>query len=287
MDLAVERARAAFEREVADPLGESVPEAALATVRVANASIARQIRRVTVERGHDPAAFALVAFGGAGPLQAAAVAREVGTDVAVVPPDPGVFSARGLLVADVRLDESRSYRGGLAADPLASAFAGLEERLRDRLRDQGFDPDEARVDRSADLRYEGQSYELTVDVAGDLDPDGVLAARERFHAAHERRYGHAMRDEPVEAVTLRAGATIPTPDPGDEKRGGDRAPHRGSREVYLDGEFREADVYRRTALAPGTDVEGPAVIEESGSTTLVPGDASARVSEVGSVAISW
>ncbi len=308
MDLDVEHSRETFERAVADPLGESVEAAALAAVRVANASLAREIRRVTVERGHDPGGFALVAFGGAGPLQAAAVAREVGTDVAVVPPSPGVFSARGLLLADVRVDESRSYRGELAPDPLEAAFADLEDRLHERLRDQGFesgdrddtrtgegDPgtresddtrtDEVAIERAADLRYRGQSYELTVEVGDPLDGAALSAAVERFHAAHERRYGHAMADEPLEAVTLRATGRVPTPSLAERTAESDDRSLQGTRTVrFADGE-RDAEIHRRSALSPGETVAGPAVLEETGSTTLVPPDATARVSDDGSVVI--
>ncbi|PSQ15816.1 hydantoinase [Halobacteriales archaeon QS_8_69_26] len=285
MSLAVEETRTVFERDLAGPLGRSVEEAALATVRVANASLAREIRRATVERGLDPSGFALVAFGGAGPLQAAAVAAETGMEKALIPPSPGVFSARGLLVADVRVDEARSYRGPLAADRLAEAFAGLESTLRERTRDQGFDTGDVAIERAIDLRYEGQSYELTVDVDDPLDGATVDRARDRFHRAHERRYGHANYGEPVEPVTLRATARVTTPELRVEAGTGDRDPERGTREVYFEGGFRTARIYRRTALSPGSTVEGPAVLEEAGSTTLVPPDATASVSGRGGILV--
>lgn len=292
MELAEERAREVFARDVADPLGESVETAALAAVRVANASLARQIRRVTVERGHDPADFALVAFGGAGPLQAPAVAREVGTDAVVIPPNPGVFSARGLLLADVRVDESRSYRGDLEPAALEPAFTDLADRLNDRLDAQGFDREAARIDRRIDLRYRGQSYELTVDVGSPVDEGALSAAVDRFHDAHKRRYGHAMREEPVEAVTLRAVGRVPTPALDDRAATREGDPHRGTRPVHFPGDQEdgtrtlETDVYRRTYLSPGDRIEGPAILEEAGSTAIVPPDAHAEVTERGSVVIS-
>ncbi|PSP80092.1 hydantoinase [Halobacteriales archaeon QS_1_68_20] len=287
MDLAVEETRDVFREEIAGPLGQSVEEAALSVVDVANASLAREIRRVTVERGHDPADFAMVAFGGAGPMQAPAIAGEVDVDATIVPRNPGVFSARGLLLADVRIDESQSYRDD-DPDPevVAEGFDALAATLDERFDEQGVDPGAVTVQRSLDLRYEGQAYEITVDVpAGEVDEDALATTVDRFHGAHERRYGHAMPDEPVEIVTLRASGVVETPSVDDALTAIDEPAQRGTREVYFAGGYREMDVFRREALAPGRSLDGPAILEGEGSTAVVPPWTTATVTDRGNVVV--
>jgi len=284
----VDRTRERFRETVADPLGESVEEAALAVLQVANAKMAREIRRVTVERGRDPGEFALVAFGGAGPLQAAAVADGMDIETVVVPPTPGVFSARGLLIADVRADESRAHRSDrLSADAMAREYRELEATQRERFAEMGFDADDLALERAADLRCVGQSYELSVAVdGGAVDDRTVEAAVERFHRDHQRIYGYAMRDEPVEAVTLRVAGRVRTPPLQDEYEGEAGDPRREEREVHFEESGNtESAVHWRPALAVGETVEGPAVLEEGGSTALIPPDATATVEADGSVLV--
>ena len=286
MDLAVERTRELFAAAIAEPLGLSVEAAAQSVVDVANASLAREIRRVTVERGQSPGEFVLVAFGGAGPLQAPAIAADTDMDAVIVPRNPGVFSARGLLLADVRMDESRAYRAErLDATPLARQFDDLEAALLDRFADQSVDPEEVTVSRQVDMRYEGQSYEITVPVDAPVDEASLDAAVERFHAEHARRYGHARRDEPVAAITLRASGELPTPPLADQTAAPETDPSKGTREVYFDGEVHETAVYDRTALSPGRSLDGPAVLEEPGSTAVVPVGTTATVTDHGNVRI--
>ncbi|MEF8977626.1 MAG: hydantoinase/oxoprolinase family protein [Haloarculaceae archaeon] len=288
MELAVGKTREIFEETVAEPLDLPIEEAALSVVEVANASLAREIRRVTVERGNDPSEFALVSFGGAGPLQAPAVAQEMDMDSVVVPQNPGVLSARGLLVADVRIDESVAYpREDPDADILEDRMADLEADLLARVRGQGYESDEVAIERAVDARYEGQAYELTVPVpGGEIDDSGLESVIEGFHEAHESRYGHAMRDEPVEFVTLRANATVATPALRDEVTPDEADALRGEREVFFPEEgYLDAAIYERTALAPGEEVSGPAILEEGGSTSIVPPETTARVTEHGNVVI--
>ncbi len=288
MELAVGKTREIFEETVAEPLDLPIEEAALSVVEVANASLAREIRRVTVERGNDPSEFALVSFGGAGPLQAPAVAQEMDMDSVVIPQNPGVLSARGLLVADVRIDESVAYpREDPDADILEDRMADLEADLLARVRGQGYESDEVAIERAVDARYEGQAYELTVPVpGGEIDESGLEAVIEGFHEAHESRYGHAMRDEPVEFVTLRANATVATPALRDEVTPDEADALRGEREVFFPEEgYLDAAIYERTALAPGEEVSGPAILEEGGSTSIVPPETTARVTEHGNVVI--
>lgn len=284
------RARELFEAEIADPLGQSLEDAALSVVAVANASLTREIRRVTVERGSDPADFALIAFGGAGPLHGPAVASGMDIRTVVVPPNPGVFSARGLLNADVRVDESRAFgERDEDIDPVhvADAFTGLIDEVRRRLHSQGFEADEISTTKAVDVRYVGQSYELTIPLRGDaIGSESVAATVDAFHERHERRYGHAIRDEPVEFVTLRVTGTVPTRQMEADVTGTDGTSRRGRRDAYFTDEgWIETTVHDRAALGPGQVVEGPAVLEESGSTTVLPPDTRAVVSEHGSLVI--
>ena len=283
----VERARAAFERDVADPIGQPVEAAALSTLQVANAKMARELRRVTVERGRDPDDFALVAFGGAGPLHAPDVAGHVDMGTVIVPRSPGVLSARGLLLADVRMAESAAYReDAVDVDALVAQFEALEATVVERLEAGGFAAGEVRLERGLDMRYRGQSYELQVPVEEwPLDEGAVEATRERFHGQHARRYGHAMPDEPVEVVTLRVTGTVPTP-PLEDRLDEASDAAAGERDVYFeDGGFRPTPVLDRAALAPGETVEGPAVIEGAGSTALVPPELAGSVAERGAVVL--
>jgi N-methylhydantoinase A len=238
--------------------------AARGVYRVANANMARAIRAVTVERGHDPRRFGLVAFGGAGPMHAAALADGLDVETVVVPRACGVLSALGLLGADEKHDASRTYRGltdEVDRETVEGVFADLEaEALADVS-----DPDAAAVARAADLRYHGQSFELTVAVD---DPLSVPDVVERFHAAHDRAYGYRM-DEPVELVTLRATAEVRREPPAARYEAAGE-PDRGRREARFGDEYRETPVYGREALRAGETVAGPAVLEQAESTVVIP-----------------
>lgn len=288
MDLVVEETRDRFEEAIAEPLGQSVEEAALSVVEVANASIARRVHNVTVERGDDPSDFALIGFGGAGPLQTPAVARQMDMDDVIIPQSPGVFSARGILIADVRVDESHSYRER-TIDPstIDDQLAALASETRDRFEAQGFADEDIRVDRSVDVRYTGQSYELTIPV----EDESVTAATidditDRFHETHARLYGHAMEGEDVEIVTLRVTGRVPTVDLRDAPDPVGGTARTATRDVYFaERGWLEADVYDRAALELGRRISGPAILEESGATAIVPPETHAMVTEAGNVHI--
>ena len=252
--------------DLADEAGMEGPiEAALGVHRVANADMTRAIRSVTVERGHDPRAFGLVAFGGAGPMHAVSIADGLDVERVIIPHASGVLSAYGLLAADETRDAVRTRQGPLAeAD--TEAVDALYGELADDLLDEVSDPDAARVEYAADLRYAGQSFELTVDVERPFDP---ADAGERFAAAHESAYGYRA-DEPVELVNCRARATVsrrppalgvdPPADPG---------PRTTREAVFPDG-ARETPVYDRDRFPADEGVEGPVVIEGPESTVVVP-----------------
>lgn len=289
MELAVQRTKEIFREKIAESLDLSLEEAALAVVEVASASLAREIRRVTVERGNDPANFALTAFGGAGPLQAPAAAAEMDMETVIIPRNPGVFSARGLLIADVRVDESHAYRSEeIDAGEIDAQFGELEANLRGRFDAMGFDAEEPEISRSIDMRYKGQAYEISVTVpGGEFDEAAVETAADRFHEKHARLYGHAMRDEPLEAVTLRTDGTVTTTKLEDKLTTSELDPKRGEREVYFGDEgYLDTAIYNRNALGPGESVTGPAILEENGSTSIIPPETTAEISDYGSVIIS-
>ncbi|OYR85171.1 hypothetical protein DJ71_07865 [Halorubrum sp. E3] len=288
MQPAIETAKEVFADEIAEPLGLGPEEAAINVIKVANAKMARELRRVTVERGRDPGEFSLVAFGGAGPLQAAEVAQNMDMDSLVIPRSPGVFSARGLLLADVRMDESRAYTGAeLDADQVGVEFQSLEESLTSRFTEQGFDTGDVQVTRQLDLRYAGQAYELTVALPGKtFTASNFEAGIKRFHDQHRQLYGYAMPEEPVELVTLRATGTVETPPVEDEVTAGSGELVQHEREAYFaDHGFVSTPVIDRDALAVGEIVDGPAILEESGCTSLLPPDTTAEVSTDGNLRI--
>ncbi|WP_137283738.1 hydantoinase/oxoprolinase family protein [Halorussus salinisoli] len=264
----------ADEADLAGPV-----EAARGVYRVANANTTRAVRAVTVERGHDPRNFALAAFGGAGPMHAAALAERLDVGRVVVPRACGVLSAFGLLAADESRDAVRTYRTSLdAAD--SAEIEGVLAELADEVRADLRDPEAAAIARQADLRYSGQSFELPVEVGESFDPETVA---ERFHDAHETASGYRM-DEAVELVGLRARATVAreTPAVAYESAGEARV---GEREANFGGEFREVAVNRREALAAGREVSGPAICEQADSTVVVPPEWRAGVREDGTLVL--
>ncbi|WP_050033167.1 hydantoinase/oxoprolinase family protein [Halorubrum halophilum] len=298
LSLDVDAAREALER-LADEAGieggeegnndalDAATAAARGVYRVANATMARAIRSVTVERGRDPRAFDLVAFGGAGPMHAAALADRLGMERVLVPGPAGVLSAYGLLAADETHDAARTVRLSLrdsAETDLRDAFAELTDRV---LADVS-DSEMAGIELAADCRYAGQSFELTVDAGGDEgepgSPADPAALAERFAAAHERAYGYRL-DAAVEAVTLRVTATVDV-DPPVVSRTGVLDAKRGTREVvFPDAGGVEATVHDRDALAPGATLDGPAVLAGTESTTVVPPGWGGRVRRDGTVVL--
>jgi N-methylhydantoinase A len=258
--------------------------AAAGTLRVGTATMARTVREVTTERGHDPRGFALAAFGGAGPMVAAALADRLGMERVVVPRVSGVLSAFGLLAADETHDAVRTRRAPLA-DADVPAVEEVYDDLRGSVLGDASDPAAATVERAADCRYRGQGFELTVDVGDPFDPAAVEAA---FHAAHERAYGYRM-DEPVELVTLRATATIPGETPGlshgGESVGAARTGERPARFGLADGAgtTHETPVYEWSALPVGGELDGPAIVAGGESTVVLPPDWSLSVDERGTL----
>ena len=254
-------------------LGGSVEAAAAGIVRVANAAMERALRVITVERGHDPRAFTLVAFGGAGALHAAELAEALGIRRVYVPRQPGLLSAWGVLAAEVVRDHGRTLRA--VAPPAGVLEAGFRALVRDAERDlrrEGVRP--AAIERLLEVRYAGQAYEVLV-------PHGPGWER-AFHRAHARLFGHADPRRPVEVVTLRARARGGRAGlPAERAPRGNRATPLATRPVVFAGGARRAAVHRRDDLEPGRRLRGPVVICEYSATTLVPPGWRASVDRLG------
>jgi N-methylhydantoinase A len=240
-------------------LGLEAEEAALGIVRVADAEMVRALRVISVERGLDPRDFALLAFGGAGGMHACSLAEELGMETVLIPRAGGVLSALGLAISDLRRDYVSPYLEALKdADERE-----VEERFEDMENTAAEDLEGPGYIRRADLRYRGQSFELTVGA------DALEELEERFHAAHEQRYGYLMEDESVELVNLRLIATVPVEKPQIEEPDPKGNVETGRREANFDGEWREAPVLDREEMGEGSEVEGPAIVEFRESTCVV------------------
>jgi N-methylhydantoinase A len=259
---------------LAAELGVDVSAMAEGIVKLAVVKMTGAIKEISIMRGHDPRAFTLFAYGGAGPLHAAAIAAELGMPRVVVPPMPGNFSAFGLLVADVRLDavKTRVVRtADLAFDEVGDVLRELRADTRAQLAAEGFADAAMRFEASLDMRYVGQAFEL--DVAIDDTCTSMTDVERAFRAAHEARYSHATED-PVEIVTFRVAAYGLVPKPA-LRRATDMATATDKaiiedRAVVFDDAPVTTRVYTRDLLPSGMPVAGPALIEESGTTTVVP-----------------
>ena len=265
---------AAGERALADlarRLGLSLVEAAQGVVDIANVNIERAIRRVSIARGHDPRDFTLVAFGGAGPLHACEAAARLEIPRVLVPESPGVLCALGLLIADVAVDYSRSVMSA-ATDEVLLQLRQVEQDLlalaESELRHEGIAAGEMRFSTTLDLRYQGQAYELNI-------PFDQRAA-ERFHEAHERAYGHAIRGRAVEIVNLRVAGTGAIDKPVFEEAASidHEAKRSGTKESPASG---VTSLYERAGLQPGAQFSGEALVFQMDSTTFVPAGWKARV----------
>ena len=260
--------------KVGKELDMGVEEAAASIVRIANSVMSKILHIVSVERGFDPRKFALVAFGGAGPMQACALAEALGVGEIIVPPNPGMFSAFGLLTADLFHDYARSTvvnASELDAVEANELFREMEEEGRAALEAEGVEPHAMGFQRQMDLRYRGQSYELTVDVPAD--GGGLGGCVEAFHLRHEEIYGYSAPKEPVEVINLRLRAIGRTPKPSLARLGqvsGKPTPSM-RRLAYFEGpdSWVETPVYSRGDLGSGVVFEGPVIIEQYDSTTVV------------------
>jgi N-methylhydantoinase A len=247
-------------------------------VRIANVQMARAIRRVSVERGHDPRDFCLLAFGGGGPLHACDLAEETGVPHVLFPRYPGALSALGMLLTEIQKEYSRTVMRPVLGDlnDLAALFEELEARASADLEAEGVDAADLRLVRTLDTRYAGQSYELPVPAA----PLTAAAIAAQFHAAHRRRYGYASEDAPVEVVNvrLRASGSVPQPElPFAEEQSAEPAEPFDRQPVFAAGTWRETPVYRRSDLQPSQELAGPALIVQEDTTSWLPPTWKARI----------
>jgi N-methylhydantoinase A len=268
-------AAAGIAEQIAAPLGMSTVDAAHGIVEIAKAAMALAVRAVSVERGYDPRDFALVGFGGAGPLHACAIARDLHIPLVVIPPYPGHYSAVGMLGSSLRHDLVRTVYAAFAHVVWADVRRIAEELVeagRKQLADEGVGDQDMSLDVGLDLRYAGQEFTLTVPVA-----DEVLAAgdaeriRADFADIHRQRYGHAAPTEAMELVNVRVAAVTPRPQPVLQVAGATGSALRGHRQVVFDRGVPAAEtpVYDRELLAVGEEITGPAIIEEYASTTVL------------------
>jgi N-methylhydantoinase A len=279
--LDLEAARRAIAEKVARPLGLSPEEAAWGIHAMVNLNMELATRVVSIERGFDPRRLALVATGGSGPVHGCRLVQALGIDTAILPAASGVASAIGLLVAEIKFDVSRTFLGRLdALEPatVEALFAEMAEEAAAVIRDStGQEP--VRLEREVDLRYVGQGYELTVPFAS------LETVRATFEEVYARRYGMASPDEPVEATTWRltafgrrAPVELPAFEPGPAPRPTYRRAYFPEHEGWTD-----TAVYRRERLTAGTELCGPAIVEERESTTVLPPGFSATVDRLGNL----
>ncbi|MEX2147649.1 MAG: hydantoinase/oxoprolinase family protein [Candidatus Rokuibacteriota bacterium] len=260
---------------LAGRLGGALGMEALAegVIKIAVVRMTSAIREISIQRGHDPRDFTLIAFGGAGPMHAVALAEEIGIRRVLVPRHPGNFSALGLLASDIKHDDVRTRVGPLRErlPLLAALFAEMEEAAARQLELEGFGAAQQRRRRSLDLRYRGQAFELNVAVDDALDLDTIEAA---FHVQHRGAYGHATPGAVIELVNARLAAHGVVPKPAPERYRSTSTSMETAlverRSVWFDGAPHDCPVWERERLPEGAALRGPAVVEEFGATTVVP-----------------
>ena len=282
-------------RHLGDQLSLAPRATANGILRIANAMMAAALSKVTVERGFDPRDFVMVAYGGAGPMHATAVARELGVRRLIIPQAPGQFSALGMLTTDFRYDYAQTHHletATVGAEALDAEFRVLEvDALADLAEDVG--STDVQFVRSVDMRYVGQFHTLTVVVPDEQHDDRSLDhLADRFHEAHEARYGHAARDEPTQIINLRLAAIIHLSKPAFRKiaAGSDEPPEgarlENRRVMWEDGIESESVIFQRERLLAGNRIAGPAIVQESASVIPIGRGETARVDDFGNLHIS-
>ena len=262
-------------------LGLEAEAVADAILRLATAKMAAAVHEISVARGFDPRDFALLCYGGAGPLHAALIAEQVGIARVIVPPSPGAFSAFGALCSALAKDRSRTVLAPFDARSLDRAealFTALLAEVVAEFAEEGADVTAIVAERQFDLRYRGQAHELTVGA-----PPGAALAEivERFEGAFERQFGRRDSDRGVELVNIRLSGRIPTAPPAWTTQPSGTGRPLGQRTVQQDGAAASAAVWTRADILPGTRIPGPAVIEEMSATTFLPGGWMLTLGQIG------
>ncbi|WCK53412.1 hydantoinase/oxoprolinase family protein [Aneurinibacillus sp. Ricciae_BoGa-3] len=270
-------------RKIAEPFGYTEVEAANAIIKVANANMCDALRLISVRRGYDPRDFALVAFGGAGALHGAHLAKEMEIPTVIVPPHPGITSAMGCLLVDVRHDISKTYLKNIidvSLTELENEFIRMEIEAADLLAEEGVNEGDSQLIRFIDMRYTGQWRSLSVSISRPIT--SLEQALEQFHKEHEREFAFSNRQQSVEIYGLRVAATgfVPKPDLQVEQPEGNLSDAiKGSRQVYFEesGGFIESTIYDRIILPVGSIFFGPAIVDQLDSTVVIPPDFIAEV----------
>lgn len=277
-------ARKAIKRHISDPLGKNVENASKGIVKVTNANLARGIRKVTLERGIDPRDFALISFGGAGPMHAAELAEELDIPKIIIPPDPGNASAVGGLAGDIRYDyvttKIRST-DDLKLEEYEQIYSEMKKKAIKEMKEEGYDPKDIVYSRTTDMRYEDQAWTLNVKFPEITSKTEIEKMEQRFHEKHKERYGISMEDSQVFFINFRLTAMGKTESleirekPLQAKSS--EVALKGKREVHSGEGKKEYRIYEREKLKPGNSLIGPAIVEEYSSTTLVKPDQEARI----------
>jgi len=267
---------------VAEPFGMELHAAAEAIIDVANANMANAVRLLSIARGYDPRDFALVAFGGAGALHGAAVAKELSIPVVIVPPNPGVTSAMGCLLVDIQHDFSDSFMADAATtkpEDLEAAFRRIEEEAIARLRHEGVAPENTVLQRTVEMMYQGQWRSLAVPAPAKITSTSDLI--EGFHNQHEREYNFRREDAPVSVfrVGVKATGVVPKAELPSHQVVVHRPEPTGQRDVWFNGKANKSDVYDRAHFKAGAEFTGPAIVEQVDSTVLIPPNATAAVDQ--------
>ncbi|MDQ2744157.1 MAG: hydantoinase/oxoprolinase family protein [Chloroflexota bacterium] len=287
--LDMERARVGLER-LARSLDLDVVRLAAGIVEIADWNQVNAIRQVTVRKGLDPREYAMVPFGGSGPLQAGRVAQLLGIGTTIIPPSPGNVSAFGLLAVDLKTDYVLTVvqrEDRFAIELLNDSYRALQAEADRQLGREGVAKERRRLIRTADIRYFGQAYEVRIDMpADDLNAASLAEAIQRFHLAHERLYGYGYRgSQLIEIVNLRVTGVGLMNKPAMAEmdvRGGAATPI-GTRPVHFEDGFLECPIYGRDTLEPGSQIGGPAIVEEYGSTTAIQPGQQGRIDRYGNL----
>lgn len=294
LNLDIERGMDAIAKKIAGPLGLDPMRAALGIHRIVNSNMAQTMRLVSIKRGYDPRDFTFIPCGGAGPVHAGPLAEDAHIKTILIPPTPGVLSAMGLLLAPIQHERLASFERRAVEtswQDLERMYFELSAECRRKMTLDGVTPEKSTVEYWADMRYVGQSHELEIPVALPLGESSVTQAISAFHDAHERTYNHANRNDEVEFAVLRAvHRSIPDGqtafDPPVAKNLDGSLKHR-TRKACFSAErgFEDTAVYDRAALCPGDTFAGPAIVEQSDTTTVVYPGHTARVDNLGNIII--
>lgn len=284
MKLDVESAREIMYKKIAEPLGVTVEEAAEGILKVINANMVRGIRVISVEKGHDPRDFSLMAFGGAGPLHAVDIAKDLNSKNVIIPPNPGIECAKGMLTADVRHDFVQTYTKRISITDIKEVNTILDDLVKEakqELGKEGFTDKTIDLQAALDLRYMNQAYEIPVEIKeANLTSNDLQNAEKDFHKLHEKVYGFSRKDEELELINIRLiakGLIKEIKTKRDDEQNNTSLTEIDNRKIYFDGSFYNTPIYSRESLQSESIVSGPAVIEQLDSTIIIHPGQSAEV----------